>query len=189
MIDIRNARQDPDLFLRNISLPTVLDEVQYLYSNISENWQSFYQRSIDLGETIWQPLNSLYNSDIYRWNSYGFNSLSTNYTYTSLPSFYPQLPYSETPYLPWIKAPNTISKGNTPGISLPPSDYVAGIYAQTNSNRGVWKAPAGIEIGITGALGYPYTAGFQSGFWATGSVYGGFLGSSCPWSYTQLIPE
>jgi len=29
VVDIRNARQDPDLFLKNISLPAVLDEVQY----------------------------------------------------------------------------------------------------------------------------------------------------------------
>jgi phage tail sheath protein FI len=40
-------------------------------------------------------------------------------------------------------------------ITLPPAATVAGIYATTDLNRGVWKAPAGLEttiIGITGVV-------------------------------------
>ena len=36
-------------------------------------------------------------------------------------------------------------------IELPPSGAIAGIYAMTDKNRGVWKAPANVQItGITG---------------------------------------
>jgi len=34
-----------------------------------------------------------------------------------------------------------------------PSGFVAGIYARTDSTRGVWKAPAGIDASVTGATG------------------------------------
>ncbi|MGO9935493.1 MAG: phage tail sheath family protein [Steroidobacteraceae bacterium] len=40
-------------------------------------------------------------------------------------------------------------------ITLPPAATVAGVYATTDLNRGVWKAPAGLEttiIGITGVV-------------------------------------
>ena len=40
-------------------------------------------------------------------------------------------------------------------ITLPPAATVAGIYATTDLNRGVWKAPAGLEttiVGITGVV-------------------------------------
>jgi phage tail sheath protein FI len=37
------------------------------------------------------------------------------------------------------------------GIELPPSGAVAGLYADTDANRGVWKAPANVQvIGVTG---------------------------------------
>jgi len=38
-------------------------------------------------------------------------------------------------------------------IELGPSGYVAGIYARTDANRGVWKAPAGIETTILNTTG------------------------------------
>ena len=38
-------------------------------------------------------------------------------------------------------------------ILVPPSGYVAGIYARTDNTRGVFKAPAGTEAIINGALG------------------------------------
>jgi phage tail sheath protein FI len=38
-------------------------------------------------------------------------------------------------------------------IAQPPSGYVAGIYARTDNNRGVWKAPAGLETTIVNATG------------------------------------
>ncbi len=37
-----------------------------------------------------------------------------------------------------------------------PSGAIAGIFARTDSARGVWKAPAGLEAGINGILGLTY---------------------------------
>lgn len=55
-------------------------------------------------------------------------------------------------YMPWLLGPDPtgISSANIP---IPPSGYVAGIYAKTDANRGVWKAPAGIETALAGASG------------------------------------
>jgi uncharacterized protein len=55
-------------------------------------------------------------------------------------------------YFPWLKALDPTGASPTP-ISLPPSGFVAGIYARTDSRRGVWKAPAGTEANIGGAVG------------------------------------
>ena len=44
--------------------------------------------------------------------------------------------------------------------SAPPSGAVAGVYARTDRNRGVWKAPAGLEARVTGAVG---VAGLSNG--------------------------
>jgi phage tail sheath protein FI len=54
-------------------------------------------------------------------------------------------------YYPWIVAADTLQQ-NRPR-SFPPSGFVAGIYARTDATRGVWKAPAGSEASVTGALG------------------------------------
>ena len=55
-------------------------------------------------------------------------------------------------YIPWLLGPDPtgVSSANIP---IPPSGYVAGIYAKTDANRGVWKAPAGIETALAGASG------------------------------------
>ena len=53
-------------------------------------------------------------------------------------------------YYPDLKMLDPVT-GTT--ISLPPSGYVAGIYARTDNNRGVWKAPAGLETSILGTTG------------------------------------
>jgi phage tail sheath protein FI len=39
---------------------------------------------------------------------------------------------------------------------MPPCGFVAGVYAATDASRGVWKAPAGVDTGLTGALGLQY---------------------------------
>jgi hypothetical protein len=54
-------------------------------------------------------------------------------------------------YFPWVNAPDAL-KENRPR-AFPPSGFVAGLYAKTDANRGVWKAPAGIDASLTGALG------------------------------------
>lgn len=38
-------------------------------------------------------------------------------------------------------------------IELPPSGTVAGVYARTDTQFGVWKAPAGVDAGVRGATG------------------------------------
>jgi phage tail sheath protein FI len=53
-------------------------------------------------------------------------------------------------YYPWIEVASQVT-GQL--ITVPPSGYVAGIYARTDNNRGVHKAPAGTEATISGALG------------------------------------
>ena len=57
-------------------------------------------------------------------------------------------------YFPWVQAPDPLF-GNRPSL-YPPCGFVAGIYAATDANRGVWKAPAGIQAGLTGASGLQY---------------------------------
>jgi uncharacterized protein len=53
-------------------------------------------------------------------------------------------------YFPWL---NSIDPLSGRVIELPPSGYVAGIYARTDQNRGVWKAPAGLETVILNTIG------------------------------------
>jgi len=53
-------------------------------------------------------------------------------------------------YYPWISVSS--AKSSLP-ILVPPSGHVAGIYARTDTSRGVFKAPAGTEATISGALG------------------------------------
>jgi hypothetical protein len=55
-------------------------------------------------------------------------------------------------YFPWIKALDPSGKSSEP-ILLPPSGYIAGLYAQIDAKRGVWKAPAGTEASLSGAIG------------------------------------
>jgi phage tail sheath protein FI len=53
-------------------------------------------------------------------------------------------------YFPYLQARDPIT--DTP-TELPPSGYVAGIFARTDLNRGVWKAPAGLEATLRGTPG------------------------------------
>jgi phage tail sheath protein FI len=52
-------------------------------------------------------------------------------------------------YYPWIKVSNPL--GNGEGIMIPPCGHMAGIYARSDTTRGVHKAPAN-EI-VQGAMG------------------------------------
>ena len=54
-------------------------------------------------------------------------------------------------YYPWIVVASERNAGQR--INVPPSGHVAGIYARTDSRRGIHKAPAGTEATISGALG------------------------------------
>jgi phage tail sheath protein FI len=53
-------------------------------------------------------------------------------------------------YFPYLKSLDPLT-GNV--IELPPSGYVAGIYAKTDNNVGVWKAPAGYETTLLNTTG------------------------------------
>ena len=56
-------------------------------------------------------------------------------------------------YFPWINARDQIAKGRNRKIPLPPSGFIAGICARIDNVRGVWKAPAGTEAGVSGHQG------------------------------------
>lgn len=55
-------------------------------------------------------------------------------------------------YFPWLKVPDPSGKSPQPML-VPPSGFVAGLYAQTDSRRGVWKAPAGLDVMLAGPVG------------------------------------
>jgi phage tail sheath protein FI len=53
-------------------------------------------------------------------------------------------------YFPYLK---TLDPQTGDTVRLPPSGYVAGVYARTDTNRGVWKAPAGLETSLINTTG------------------------------------
>jgi hypothetical protein len=53
-------------------------------------------------------------------------------------------------YFPWIEISDPIGVGRDPTVYVPPSGYVAGLYARTDARRGVWKAPAGLDATLLG---------------------------------------
>jgi phage tail sheath protein FI len=53
-------------------------------------------------------------------------------------------------YFPWISAPHPLNQNRA--TWFPPCGFMAGLYAATDADRGVWKAPAGIDASLTGAL-------------------------------------
>jgi uncharacterized protein len=58
-------------------------------------------------------------------------------------------------YFPWVQGPDP-AVGNRPTL-FPPCGFVAGAYASTDSNPGVWKAPAGINTKLANASGLQFT--------------------------------
>lgn len=57
-------------------------------------------------------------------------------------------------YFPYLTSPNPATGGNEP---VAPGGFVAGIYARTDTNRGVWKAPAGYEAIVHNTVGVVLT--------------------------------
>ena len=55
-------------------------------------------------------------------------------------------------YVPWLLGLDPTGISAEP-IAVPPSGYVAGMYAKTDALRGVWKAPAGTGAAVAGATG------------------------------------
>ncbi|HKY35557.1 MAG TPA: phage tail sheath subtilisin-like domain-containing protein [Polyangiaceae bacterium] len=55
-------------------------------------------------------------------------------------------------YYPWLKMTDPTGQSSQP-LSVPPSGFIAGLYARTDARRGVFKAPAGTEANLAGAVG------------------------------------
>jgi hypothetical protein len=61
-------------------------------------------------------------------------------------------------YYPWIEIPNPFyhpeKNATAPKkLQVPPSAFVAGLWSRIDGTRGVWKAPAGVEATLAGAVG------------------------------------
>ena len=54
-------------------------------------------------------------------------------------------------YFPRVRVPDPLQDNNLADFA--PSGVVAGIISRTDAERGVWKAPAGIDAGLRGVLG------------------------------------
>ena len=57
-------------------------------------------------------------------------------------------------YYPWLKIPDPLNGGQP--RTAPPSGTIAGLFARTDSARGVWKAPAGIDAALNGVQDLEY---------------------------------
>ncbi len=55
-------------------------------------------------------------------------------------------------YAPWVQMLDPTGRSSTP-ILVPPSGFVAGLYAKTDGQRGVWKAAAGTSAALGGSVG------------------------------------
>ncbi|MFE0250661.1 hypothetical protein [Streptomyces sp. NPDC059010] len=55
-------------------------------------------------------------------------------------------------YTPWILVDNPAGTGPAPARFVPPEGHVMGVYARTEQERGVHKAPAGDAAQVRGAL-------------------------------------
>jgi uncharacterized protein len=53
-------------------------------------------------------------------------------------------------YYPYLISNDPVTGDNIP---MAPSDFVAGLFAQTDANRGVWKAPAGLPTVVQNTTG------------------------------------
>ena len=56
-------------------------------------------------------------------------------------------------YWPHLEVADPIGAGSSATITVPPASAVAGLFARTDSRRGVWKAPAGTEATVGGLVG------------------------------------
>jgi len=60
-------------------------------------------------------------------------------------------------YYPWLLVSDPVGAGKNPTRYVPPSGFVAGMYARIDNTRGVWKAPAGTEANVIGPLDLEYS--------------------------------
>lgn len=55
-------------------------------------------------------------------------------------------------YAGWIRVNDPIGLGTAPARFVPPDGHIMGVYARTEQERGIWKAPAGNAALVRGAL-------------------------------------
>ena len=55
-------------------------------------------------------------------------------------------------FWPHLVISDIAGQGRNPMLTIPPAGHVAGVFARTDGTRGVWKAPAGVEATLNGAL-------------------------------------
>ena len=60
-------------------------------------------------------------------------------------------------YYPWLEVADPVGAGKNPKRFVPPSGFIAGLYARIDNTRGVWKAPAGTEASLFGAISLEYS--------------------------------
>jgi phage tail sheath protein FI len=60
-------------------------------------------------------------------------------------------------YYPWLEIADRAGAGKNPKRHVPPSGFIAGLFARIDNSRGVWKAPAGTETGLIGPIGLEYS--------------------------------
>ena len=105
-------------------------------------------------------------------------------------------------YGPWLLMLDPSGQSKQP-IEVPPSGFIAGMYAKTDAQRGVWKAPAGTAAGLAGATGLaailtdveqgnlnpdPYNVNLIRHFPAAGRVIWGArtITSDAEWRYVPV---
>lgn len=59
-------------------------------------------------------------------------------------------------YYPFIKVSDPIGLGKNPTKLIPPSGHIIGAIARTDNSAGVWRAPAGTDVKLLGAIGLEY---------------------------------
>ncbi|WP_162233544.1 phage tail sheath C-terminal domain-containing protein [Sphingomonas sp. Leaf34] len=59
-------------------------------------------------------------------------------------------------YSPWIVVSDPQGVGDAPQRTIPPTGHIMGVYARIDGLRGVWKAPAGDEANLAGAIDVTY---------------------------------
>ena len=60
-------------------------------------------------------------------------------------------------YYPWLEIADPVGPGKNPKRFVPPSGFIAGLFARIDNTRGVWKAPAGTEASLFGAISLEYS--------------------------------
>ena len=94
-------------------------------------------------------------------------------------------------YYPYLISNDPVTTRNIP---MAPSGFVAGIYAQTDASRGVWKAPAGLAAIVSDTAG-PVLSGImndpQQGVLNLDSVncLRSFAGSTVVWGARTLVAQ